>query len=555
MKKSLVYSVTAITLAAGRLFLASPAFADASVNLAELFMLASRYEEAEARYRAALASSAPGANVLYRLGYALYRQGRRTDAMAAFDAALSRDPECVEARWARTMSELPMGYADGELPARFRTGFSDSLDALDRWFDQGREAIGHRAVGNQQPFYLAFHDVPNVGLLCRYGDLCSRLMGSWASTLPARPPGRSRGPQRRIGIVSGFFCDQSVWTAIVRGWCAHLDRGRFELHMMSTGMLDDAETARARSYAESFHSGLPGLADWVRLIGEHRLDVILYPEIGMDRMSAKLASLRLAPVQAAAWGHPETTGLPTIDYYLSAAAFEPPEARRNYRETLVALPGIGVCYEALDPAPAAVDWAALGVDRGQPVLVCAATPYKYLPDHDRVLVEIARRLGQCQFVFFRDVAAGLSRQLEQRLQQAFARAGLDAQRFVRFVPRHARPAFFELMRQSDVYLDTFGFSGFNTAMQAVECALPVVTCEGRFMRGRLAAGILRQMGMPELVAADEREYIDLVLRLCRDGAFMQQVRTRLRERRATLFDDTAPVRALEAFLESATART
>ena len=61
----------------------------------------------------------------------------------------------------------------------------------------------------------------------------------------------------------------------------------------------------------------------------------------MDATTAKLAALRLAPVQAASWGHPETSGLPTIDYYLSAQALEPADAQENYTEKLVALPNLG----------------------------------------------------------------------------------------------------------------------------------------------------------------------------------------------------------------------
>ncbi len=154
-----------------------------------------------------------------------------------------------------------------------------------------------------------------------------------------------------------------------------------------------------------------------------------------------------------------------------------------------------------------------------PVLVCPGTPYKYLPEHDDVLVRIARRLGRCQFLFFVDQAPRLSRLIEARLESAFEQEGLCASDFVRFLPRQSRPAFFGLLRRSDVYLDTIGFSGFNTAMQAVECALPIVTCDGRFMRGRLASGILKRIGLNELVVADKCAYVDLAVRLCQDGEY------------------------------------
>ncbi len=100
-------------------------------------------------------------------------------------------------------------------------------------------------------------------------------------------------------------------------------------------------------------------------------------------------------------------------------------------------------------------------------------------------------------------------------------------------------------------LDTIGFSGFNTAMQAVESALPIVTIEGRFMRGRLASGILRRMGLHELVAPSTEEYATIAARLARDGEYRKSVRRRIEAARHVLFDDDAPIRAMEAFLAEA----
>ena len=97
-------------------------------------------------------------------------------------------------------------------------------------------------------------------------------------------------------------------------------------------------------------------------------------------------------------------------------------------------------------------------------------------------------------------------------------------------------------------LDTIGFSGFNTAMQAVQCGLPIVAWEGRFMRGRLASGILRRMGMPELVAATAAHYVDLAITLAGDRQHQQRMRRKIEAARERLFGDLAPVRALEEFL-------
>jgi predicted O-linked N-acetylglucosamine transferase (SPINDLY family) len=107
------------------------------------------------------------------------------------------------------------------------------------------------------------------------------------------------------------------------------------------------------------------------------------------------------------------------------------------------------------------------------------------------------------------------------------------------------------MKCADAYLDTIGFSGFNTAMQAVECGLPIVAREGRFMRGRLASGILKRMGLSELVATSEEDYIAIAVRLAQDAEYRRRMRERIVKTRHILFGDLAPVRALEEFLINA----
>ena len=104
------------------------------------------------------------------------------------------------------------------------------------------------------------------------------------------------------------------------------------------------------------------------------------------------------------------------------------------------------------------------------------------------------------------------------------------------------------MQKADVFLDTIGFSGFNTAIQAIECGLPIITREGLFLRGRLASGILRRMGVTELITSNEAEYVNLVVRLVQDRDYRNAVQEKIIANRSILFDDLEPIRALEQFL-------
>ena len=127
---------------------------------------------------------------------------------------------------------------------------------------------------------------------------------------------------------------------------------------------------------------------------------------------------------------------------------------------------------------------------------------------------------------------------------------LDYDRHVRFIDRQSRPRYFALMRKSSIYLDTIAFSGFNTAMQAFECGLPVLTVEGRFLRNRFASGLLREMGVEELIATDAKAYVDNAVRLLTSPALLAATRSKITERFPALLDRTDSIRAFEAFLES-----
>lgn len=502
-----------------------PDHADALVGIGNLHMGAERLGEAVACYRRALELEPALAEAQLNLGHALKDQGDAQGALAAYRAALALRPDYAEARWSAAMALVPVIRQPGDGTGAFGT----ELESLRAWFAERPPELGARAVGVQQPFWLAYQERDNRPLLERYGRLCTDLMARWQGPAPPRGSGG-----RRIGVVSQHFRSHSVWHAILRGWFGHLGH---ELVAFSLGGEEDAETAYARSRAARFEAGPRPLGQWMETIRAARPDVLIYPEVGMNPMNLKLAAQRLAPVQAASWGHPETTGLPTVDYFFSAELLEPPGAEAHYSERLVKLPNLG-CY--VEPGTVRAERPELE-DEG-PLLICPGVPFKYAPEYDAVLVEIARRLPRARLVFFTYRIAALSEKLRARLRAA----GLDAQAL--FVPWQPSAAFAGWLERATVYLDTLGFSGFNTALQAVERGLPVVTYAGRFMRGRLGAGIVARMGLDELVAGTPEQYVTLAVRLAGDAHYRESVRARMAQAREQLYRDREPLGALGEFL-------
>jgi predicted O-linked N-acetylglucosamine transferase (SPINDLY family) len=162
-------------------------------------------------------------------------------------------------------------------------------------------------------------------------------------------------------------------------------------------------------------------------------------------------------------------------------------------------------------------------------------------------VDIAKKVGQCQFIFF-NFDENLTAILRERLTHAFANAKLDVNHFVRFIPFLKKEEFYGLMQKADLYLDTVGFSGFNTAMQAIACDLPIVAIEGSKMRGRLASAILKQIGLEDLICHSNSQYVNLTADLIQNKELLRSYKDKITQSKETLFNDLTPIRALEDFL-------
>lgn len=525
-----------------------PQLGPARFNLAMLCIDQGRWGDAVGHLRDLLAISPNHADAQYWLGNALTGLGDVAGARQAYQTVVRLQPGYVQARWGLVMAQLPAVPASEAEHAQACTTFGQELDKLTSKMLATYGATGHLAVGAQQPYYLAYRAANHRAVLSRYGDLCAKLMATWAKKVGVPAPTSAHPGKCRLGIVSAHIHSHSVWHALVRGWVEHLPSEDFEIQIFHTGRGRDLETEWAAQRVAQLHHGLGHWTQWAKAISDARLDVLIYPEIGMDATTVRLSALRLARVQLGSWGHPITTGLPTMDGYISAESMEPPDAAEHYREALITLPRLGCCYQPFGTAPARLDFAQWGIRATDRVLLCAGMPFKYAPQYDAVLVDIARRCKPCKLVFFRSESRAVSDLLEARLRSAFTAQGVDFDASVVFAPWQPQAGFFAWLDRADVYLDTLGFSGFNTVMQAVERATPVVAFEGEFLRGRFAGAILRTMGLDDWVAESPERFVELVQRLVQDTATRSTLRQHMRERRAALFGDHGTVMALREHL-------
>lgn len=467
-------------------------------------------------------------------------------SIACYQQALAINSNSLEAHFAKALSQIPKIYSVDADPKQYRSQFMQEIDALDQWTKSHPQVGGYKVVGSHQPFFLAYQEDNNVKVLTQYGTICARLMGELQGIINQATK-KPAAKKIRLGIISSHIHTHSVWNAITKGWLQHLNPEHFEIHLFHLGDNSDAETAIAKSLAASYAQGNLPIEEWVNVIADASLDIALFPEVGMDRLTCQLANLRFAPKQLVTWGHPETTGLPNLDYYISAANFETEQSQENYSEKLITLPNLGCFYSPYQGPVQKISAADLHLNPNRPILLCPGTPFKYAPQFDNALLEIARQSPNAQLVFFNfpDMPVDL---LKDRLTIVFSRAGLQLKDHAVFISKLSSAQFYGLMQIADVFIDTMGFSGFNTAIQAIECNLPVVTYEGKFMRGKLASGILKRMGLDELVCLSVNDFINKVTQVCNDGQYKNSIKTQIATRKGILFEDLEPVKALNQFL-------
>lgn len=516
-------------------------------NIANCFTALGKYKKALPHYQQSLILDSNNVETIMAYANVLARMGYLAQALKQYAHILQINPEMAEAHWSYAILSIMAERANTSDDIAFEKKALVLLGELKSWCDT-RNLEGEHVVGLFRLFNMTYRETNNIAILREYGNLCCHLMKQWLDNQQLHASPCSQHTPIKIGIISAEISNPSVWRAITKGIIEKLDKTLFEVHFFN---LDAKQTEQLQCVAlhcqhieqNHFHTRA-----WVTSILNHHLDIILYPAIGMDITTLKLASLRLAPIQIVAWGHPETSGLATIDYYLSSQAFEPPNAQQHYTETLLMLPHIGSCYSPISPPLANIDLASLGVHAKGPIFISPGMVLKYQPKYDYVFVEIAKQLKKCTFLFFKTTPLYLYQQFEDRLRNIFENADLSFDEYVHFLPWQTTEHFFSIMKQATVFLDPIGFSGFNTAMQAMECGLPIITQEGQFMRGRFASGILRSCKLDCLVTNTPEEYIQMAVALASDDIYRKSIQEKISQSHSIIFDDANVIKALESIL-------
>lgn len=501
--------------------------------------LAQDADAALAPLQRAAALAPDTAAIHLQLALALRDSGDAAGAEAAFARALALQPAWERARWEQAVS-VPAVPADAAAVENALAHFDGAVAQLAR--DPGETEAAFEAAQAVGVFGMNYLPGDHTARQRVFGDLVGAVAARARPQYTMPPPWRAlaHGGRLRVGFVSAYL-HRHVVERYFGGWIRGLDAARFQRHVWHTGAACDERTEALRRAVEHFHTPRGSFDDLAAEIHSAQLDVLIYLDIGLDPRQHALAALRLAPVQCAAYGHPVSTGLATIDHYLSGELLEPEGAAAGYRENLVRLPGLG-CEPEAPPLPQ----AAPATTALRPQLLCLQHLLKLPPGFDAVLAQILAASSAQLTLFSR--SAGISARYRERLGVALRQHGLDPDDCLRIEAARPYAEYLALVQQADLVLDSPGFSGGGTSLDALGVGTPVLAFAGRFARGRQTAAMLNLVQLPQLVAADEAGYVAKAVALCADLAQRVELRQHLQQRREALFRNPAVLPALQDFL-------
>jgi predicted O-linked N-acetylglucosamine transferase (SPINDLY family) len=463
-------------------------------------------------------------------GAELLGEGRLSEAIECFERSLAEHPDDVVARNNAANALQVAGRLDEAL-AHYR-------QALQR----ARPPLSFRIASNYLTT-LSYH--PGISDAQLRAET-QRIAAGFGSPRPMAPAGRADRPLR-LGLVSADLCDHPVGFFLAPVLAA-LDRTKFDVRLYSTGGRED-----------STRQVLRALAAWSDVAGDdHDQLLTLLRADGNDiliDLSGHSAGNRLpvfarraALVQLSWLGYFATTGLPAMDGVILDPWHAPDGTESQFTERLLRLPATRFCYApaAFAPAPSPPPVLARGAVTFGSFNNTAKLNGQVVAAWARVLLAVAGSRLILRWATFADAA------FAESIRRQFAAHGVAADRLIlrgRIGHRQLLDAYAEI----DIALDPFPFAGGHTSCEALWMGVPVVTLPGTRPVSRQTYCFLANIGLTELAATDEADYVAKAVRLAGDAPRLAELRQSLRSRMAAspLMDAAAFARAFEALLAEA----
>lgn len=523
----------------------NPELPECHNNLGNVYEALEETDKATHHYQEAIGLKPDYISAHHNRALVLHAQGYHAEAMTHFDQVVALVPDCDSWRLNRGMQCPAIPCDQQEIDAALGQNQAILDEMLAKSADLSLEKL--IAVNCRPSFHLTYTGENILPIRSRYADLLTRSIPELApQPLPAKQP--DADPRPKLGFLVTKR-NEAIFNRLMAGILNGLSRELFRLHVICPPTSVPLIAPELQSPGIVFDP-LPATHQIaVREIRQRQYDLIHFFEIGSDCQNYYLPYHRMAPVQCTSWGIPVTSGIATVDYYLSSRWFEPDDGNTHYRESLIALDALPVYFYKPNIPPLQKSRTDYGLPEEKRLYFCPQNLFKLQPEMDPLLAGILEADPQAQILLFQRKHP----HHETILMDRFARTIPHAQERIRFFPWQQWEIYVDLLRLSDVVLDTLHFNGGITSLEAFAAGMPVVTLPGNTMRSRMTQGFYRKMGIDDGITTSTEDYIQLAVDIATHTDRREALKKSILSENHRLFEDDRVISEWEAFFTQAIA--
>jgi predicted O-linked N-acetylglucosamine transferase (SPINDLY family) len=357
----------------------------------------------------------------------------------------------------------------------------------------------------------------------------------------------SKGNKIKVCFFSEFLTmDSSVLRDRI-GIITKLPRDKFEVYYMGFTPGEKIKGTISKTFYDMLKQNyimLPSnIVEARKFIEKQKFDIIVYCELGMLMNPLYLAYARLAPIQITTWGHSETSGIDTIDYYVSSKYFEIEESQlqNHYSEKLCLMDSLSTYYyppsKLLLPDNYVFQTRKdFNLDDSMNIYGCIQSSFKISEDFEKIMDGILKTDPKARILMSYNKPF-----CKSQAERMTKRMGVEGFKRLLFLPGLEIIKYMNLIKLMDVMIDPYPFGGCNTSMEAFDLNVPVVTMPTKYLNGRFTFGMYKKMGFVDMVADSPQNYIKIAVKTANDRVWRETIKEKINKNKHLLFQEKASI--------------
>ncbi|MDB3931849.1 hypothetical protein N9374_02075 [Candidatus Pelagibacter sp.] len=353
----------------------------------------------------------------------------------------------------------------------------------------------------------------------------------------------------KIGFISEYLTDHTIGK-LFKGIILKIDKKKFEVFVFHSeqtrkgSILDDLINAENKGIIKNIFLPKDFKQKQISILDE-KLDILFYPEIGLSLQLYFLSYIRLAKYQVTSWGHPETTGNDSIDYFISSKLIESENSDKNFSEKLICSESLPMFYYR----PEVKNILSVEKINKMNLYSCPQTLFKLHPDFDKIIEGIQKKDKNSIFYFIKDPKKTLYNIFINRLKK---NSKINTDR-IHFLETMNWEEYINHCGRSSVLLDPLYFGAGNSFYESMFYGTPTITMPTNYTKSRLVLGAYNQMKISDMklnpVVKTIDEYVNAAVEIANNRNLIDIKHQFKFKAESSLYENEKSITDLESVLD------